>query len=124
MFKPDDVLFPGGQRYGDYHDEVLDAPYTTAHHATDHRGRKIHAGRRTVESMRRAMSTDSMARGMATGAAIGGALGGMVTINPMMHGTVGEFLDPSRIASGVPGAVAGAAIGAASAYGLRKKLGD
>jgi hypothetical protein len=100
-------LFPGGQSYDDF--------VANEHRVRDHRGnRTIHGGKRTNDSIRRSM---------AIGAAATGTAAGWATANTMHTGTVGEFFSPDRLASGIPGAVAGAAIGAAAAYGLRKKLG-
>ncbi len=125
MFKPEDTLFEGGQTYGDFvkEDRAADNAHR-AHYASNHRGQAVHAGRRTVEGIRKAMSTDSMARGVAVGAGLGALFGGVVTMDPMVHGTFSEFVDPQRIASGGPGAVAGAALNAAAVYGIRRKLGD
>ena len=81
----------------------------------NHRGTPgIHAGKRTHDSIRRSM---------ASGAAIGAGMIGTGSMDPVYSGTVGEFISPERIATSIPGAVAGGAIGAAAAYGLRKKLG-
>jgi flagellar motor component MotA len=69
--------------------------------------------------MWKAMNTGA-AKAMGTGAAIGGAFGAMTTMDPMMHGTWHEFTDPSRIATGIPGAITGTVLGAAAGYGLYK----
>jgi hypothetical protein len=100
-------LFPGGQSYEDF--------VANEHRVRDHRGnRTIHGGKRTNDSIRRSM---------ASGAAIGAGMIGIGSMDPVYSGTVGEFISPERIVTGIPGAVAGAALGAAAAYGLRKKLG-
>lgn len=106
-FDPSKPLFPGGQSYNDF--------VANEHHVRDSRGnRTIHAGKRTNDSVRRSM---------AAGAGMGAAIVGAGSMAPAYSGTWGEFLSPERLASGVPGAVAGAALGAAAAYGIRKRIG-
>ena len=106
--------------------------------ANDHRGRPLHAGKRTRDPQVEAMlnrkptvpsvisrqgiaETARRARYAASGAVIGGISGTFMTADSMYSGTVGEWLSPERLSTGVTGGAIGAAIGAVGVHKIMKE---
>lgn len=118
MFKPEDRLFEGGQSYGEF--MAAEQAADTAHYAYDHRGRRLHAGRRTVESIRNAgsrIANSGYGHAAMYGAAAGGVLlGGGINL---AAGEVGHPAENLPVMDGpqvLKGMVAGAALGVAGKF--------